>query len=164
MKYIFRSFFLMLLVILVSNCSDENNNNNNNFKTLKYNNSNMRVGPGKEFEIKWNFKKIGLPVKILNQYERWYQVETPDGSIGWMNTRLFEKNKEKNKTVIFLKNSKIFKKPNKNASIIGNIGKNNIVNIKSCKKEWCKIESKKYNLIGYTHKINIWGAIVSEPQ
>jgi len=164
MKDIFKNFFLILIAILVSNCSDENNNNNNNFKALKHNDSNMRVGPGEEFEIKWNFKKIGLPVKILNQYKRWYQIETPDGSIGWMHRRLFEKKKENNKTVIFLKTSKILQKPNKNASIIGNIGKNNVVNIKACKIEWCKIESKKYNLIGYTHKNNIWGAIVSESQ
>jgi len=118
----------------------------------------MRLGPGERFEIKWNFKKIGLPVKVIQKYELWYKVITPDGSIGWMLNQLLSKKK----TVIFKKNSKIYSKPNISSKLKANIDINSIVNIKSCNKNWCKIEAKNYELIGYTLRENIWGAIASE--
>ena len=34
--------------------------------------------------------------------------------------------------------------------------------IKSCKNEWCKIESETHKIKGYTMRKHIWGAIVSE--
>ena len=129
------------------------------FKSLEHNNSNMRVGPGERFEIKWNFKKIGLPVKAIKKYDNLYEVLTPDGSRGWMHKRLLNNNK----TVIFKKNSLVYKKPNINSKLKANINKNRIATIKSCKNNWCKIEDENYDLIGYTLKENIWGAIASEP-
>ena len=37
-------------------------------------------------------------IKILKKFEQWYQVETPDGTIGWMWGKLLS---NKQKTVIF---------------------------------------------------------------
>ena len=165
MEKIFRNFiktaFIILITTHINNVSNANQEDKNyiNFKSLKHNNSNMRLGPGERFEIKWNFKKIGLPVKVIQKYDQWFKVVTPDGSIGWMLNRLLSKKK----TVIFKNNSSIYNKPSINARLKAKIDKNSIVNIKYCKEDWCKIEAQNYDLIGYTLRENIWGAIASEP-
>ena len=156
-----KKIIITLIMLHIYNVSYAYGDNKNyiGFKSLKHNNSNMRLGPGERFEIKWNFKKIGLPVKAIQKYESWYKVITPDGSTGWMLNRLLSKKK----TVIFKKNSSIYNKPNINSKLKAKIGKNSIAIIKSCKKDWCKVEFENYNLIGYTLKEKIWGAIASEP-
>ena len=156
LNYFKNIFIIILLVYFPFICVA--NQNNGGFKSLKHNNSNMRVGPGERFEIKWNFKKIGLPVKIIKKYDLWYEVETSDGSKGWMLNRLLSKKQ----TVIFKQDSFIYKKPNMNSKLLANVDKNSIVKIISCLQEWCKIESESYDIKGYTIRNHIWGAIASE--
>ena len=133
------------------------------FKSIKSNNANMRVGPGDRFEILWNFKKKGLPIKIHKKFEHWYQIETPDGSIGWMRNYLIS---NKQKTIIFLKNENIYKNNNEKSNIIANVDKNSVLIIHYGKNKWCKVESKKYKILGFVknNSSNIWGAYVSNPK
>jgi len=154
-------FLYICIFIFISNVSqtEENLKNTQEFKSIKSNNANMRVGPGDRFEILWNFRKAGLPIKIHKKFEHWYQIETHDGSIGWMWRSLIS-NKEK--TIVFLKNEKIYKDKNIESKIIAHVDKNSILKIHYCKNEWCKVESKEYNIIGFVqnNKNSMWGAYV----
>ena len=162
LKFSFRKIIIIIFSIFIFNIAlaEENIKINKEFKSIKSNNANMRVGPAKTFEILWNFKKPGLPIKIHKKFDHWYQVETPDGSIGWMWRNLITKEK----TIIFLKNEKIYKAKNKESEIIANVDKNSILKIYYCKNEWCKVESKKHKILGFikNNSENIWGAYVSE--
>ena len=152
-------FLYICIFVFLSNIalSEENIKNTQEFKTIKSDNANMRVGPGKRFEILWNFKKPGLPIKIHKKFEQWYQIETPDGSIGWMRNNLIS---YKEKTIIFIKNAKIYKDKNMESRVIANVDKNSILRVYYCKNEWCKVESKKYKIIGFAKRNSIWGAYV----
>ena len=145
---------LIFLMILNSAYSQEIEKSNYEFKSLKSDDANMRVGPGKRFEILWNFKKPGLPVKILKKFEQWYEVETPDGSIGWMWGKLLS---NKKKTVLFKKDDNIYNKDNSESDIIANVNKNAILKLHYCRDKWCKVESKKHKVKGYVKIDNIWG-------
>ena len=59
-------FLYICIFVFISNVAltEENIKNTQEFKAIKSDNANMRVGPGKRFEILWNFKKPGLPIKI----------------------------------------------------------------------------------------------------
>ena len=107
----------------------------------------------------WNFKKKGLPIKIHKKFDNWYQVETPDGSIGWMSGILISRKK----TILVLKNEKIYKDKNEKSRTIANVDKNSILKIHYCKNEWCKVESERYRILGFikNNSNNIWGAYVS---
>ena len=60
----------LLIFFLSSNSfSEDHEKNNYEFKAIRSDDANMRVGPGKRFEILWNFKKTGLPVKILKKFD-----------------------------------------------------------------------------------------------
>ena len=157
-------FFSIFIFTFLSDFvfAEDNNKVNQAFKSIKgkSNDANMRVGPGKTFEILWNFKKPGLPVKIHKKFDHWYQIETPDGSIGWMWRNLIS---EKVKTIIFIKNEKIYKAENEKSKIIANVDKNSILKIYYCKNRWCKVESKKYKILGFVknNSNSMWGAYVS---
>ena len=152
-------FINILLVFIISNysSSQEISKYNNEFKSLRSDNANMRVGPGKRFEILWNFKKPGLPVKILKKFEQWYEVETPDGSIGWMWGKLLS---NKQKTVLFKKKENIYEKNNIESNVIAYVNKNAILKLHSCKNNWCKVESKEHKIKGFAKIDNLWGAYI----
>jgi len=159
---IFLNIFLFTVLSNIT-LAEDNIKINQVFKSLKdknkSDNANMRIGPGERFEILWNFKKPGLPIKIHKKFENWYQVETPDGSIGWMWGNLISPKK----TILVLKNEKIYKNKNEKSRTVANVDKNSILKIHYCKNEWCKVESDKYKIIGFikNNSNNIWGAYVS---
>lgn len=51
--------------------------------------ANVRVGPGTDFAIVTSIV-AGNTVTILGQNSGWYQVQTPDGSKGWMSALVLE--------------------------------------------------------------------------
>ncbi len=54
------------------------------FVSLKASEVNSRVGPGPEYQIAWVFRRAGLPVEILSEFESWRQVRDSDGGTGWV--------------------------------------------------------------------------------
>nr|WP_168555465.1 MULTISPECIES: SH3 domain-containing protein [unclassified Novosphingobium] len=46
--------------------------------------TNMRVGPGREYRINWVYVRHGLPVKVLRVMGGWRLIEDPDGARGWV--------------------------------------------------------------------------------
>ena len=54
------------------------------FVSLKASEVNSRVGPGAEYQIAWVFKRAGLPVEVLAEFENWRQVRDSDGVTGWV--------------------------------------------------------------------------------
>ena len=52
--------------------------------SLSKDETNMRVGPGREYRINWVYVRRALPVKVLRVMGGWRLVEDPDGARGWM--------------------------------------------------------------------------------
>ena len=148
---------LLIFIISSYSFSEEQKIYHYEFKSIRSDDANMRIGPGKRFEILWNFKKTGLPVKILRKFEQWYEIETPDGSVGWMWRKLLS---NKQKTVIFKTKEKIYRKNSIESDVIAYVSKNAILKIHFCKNNWCKVESKKHKVKGYVKTDNIWGAYI----
>lgn len=52
--------------------------------SLSKDQTNMRVGPGREYRINWIYVRRGLPVKVLRVMGGWRLIEDPDGARGWV--------------------------------------------------------------------------------
>lgn len=44
------------------------------FVSIKGGSAMMRSGPGERFPILWEYKRPGLPMEILKEYEIWRQI------------------------------------------------------------------------------------------
>ena len=58
------------------------------FVSLKSDEVNARVGPGADYQIAWVFRRAGLPVEVLGEFENWRQIRDSSGSTGWVNAAL----------------------------------------------------------------------------
>jgi len=123
------------------------------YVSLKSDDTNIRVGPSKNYPIEIKYIVKNYPLKILEEYEDWRKVQDFKNNIGWIHKSLISGTR----TGIVLSNdSKNIKLLNTlEGNVIGEIGKGNIVFLEKCKIDWCLVSLENYK--GWVDKIYIWG-------
>ena len=115
----------------------------------------MRSGPGKEFPVKFEFKKKGYPLKIIAEYNNWRKVTTSNGINGWIHTQLLSSSK----TGLITKSALLKAIPSDTGNTLAKLLPNLLINIQICKKYWCKIKIVKGKIyVGWVKKNTIWGS------
>ena len=54
------------------------------YVTLKFNEVNMRAGPGREYPVLWSYSKTGLPLLVEAEFGVWRKVVDHEATTGWM--------------------------------------------------------------------------------
>ena len=54
------------------------------FATLKSDEVNVRTGPGSRYPIDWVFKRKGMPVEIVAEFENFRKIRDWQGASGWV--------------------------------------------------------------------------------
>ena len=115
----------------------------------------MRTGPGKEFPVKFELKQKGYPLKIVAEFNNWRKVVTFSKISGWVHTQLLSSFR----TGLITKTTFLKKIPSSSSSSLAKLLPNLLINVKKCKKKWCKIEIvKKKKFIGWVKKETVWGS------
>ena len=115
----------------------------------------MRSGPGKEFPIKFELKQKGHPLKIIAEYNNWRKVITSNDISGWVHTQLLSSVR----TGLITKTTFLKKIPTNSSNSLAKLLPNLLINIKTCKENWCKIEIIKNKVyIGWVQRKFIWGS------
>ena len=57
------------------------------FASLKSDEVNVRTGPGSRYPIDWVFKRKGMPVEIVAEFENWRKIRDWQGAGGWVTIR-----------------------------------------------------------------------------
>ena len=128
-------------------------NEEKKFLMLKNNKVNVRYGPSLDDPIKYIYKKIYLPVQVIDKKENFRRIIDHKKNSGWIHwTQLI-----KSKSVITTSSKILFKKPTKYSKPIAKIQKGRLLIVKKCKKNWCNIQTDKFS--GWIDKTNIWGEI-----
>jgi len=142
-------FFLIIFFIQKSLASESIN-----FLSLKNNEVNVRVGPSKEYPIKFIYKKKYLPLEVLDKSETWRKIKDFENNSGWIHISQLSKKKS---AINIKNNSIIYKKPTIYSKPIVKLEAGRLVLIKKCKTKWCKITSGGYS--GWIFKDSLWGKI-----
>ncbi|MCF6327711.1 MAG: SH3 domain-containing protein [Devosiaceae bacterium] len=58
------------------------------FVSVRADKTNVRVGPGTQYEVAWIFVKSGLPVEIIQEFDTWRKIRDMDGTEGWVHKSL----------------------------------------------------------------------------
>jgi len=131
------------------------------FVSLKASEVNSRVGPGAEYQIAWVFKRAGLPVEILAEFEGWRQVRDSDGVTGWVAAALLSARRTavvapwvKERTVFTLTSSR------GGSSEVARIEPGAIVDIVHCDGEACEVYAGSQK--GWVPQKNLWGVYPEE--
>ena len=124
------------------------------FRTLRYNEVNLRQGPGKDYPIKIFYKKKFLPVLVQDESDNFRKVKDHENNSGWIHISQLTKKKAaivKGKDLIMFKSSTIYSNP------IAILKEGRLVKIDKCKSDWCKIRSGAFK--GWVKNSNLWGLL-----
>ncbi|MAZ46580.1 MAG: hypothetical protein CMM98_03290 [Rickettsiales bacterium] len=145
--------FLLIFSILLSITFNKGYaSKKNKYLTTRYNEVNVRNGPGLNNLVLFKILKKGYPVLIVEKFENWYRIIDFNNNKGWISkTQL-----SKDSYVIIIKDSqKILKFPNGNSKTLAFAKKNFILKLEKCRKTWCKVASEKIE--GWVPKKSLWG-------
>ena len=105
---------------------------------LKYNKVNVRYGPSFDDPIKFVYKKIFLPIKVIDKKENFRKIIDHKKNSGWIHRSQLKKSK----SIVVLSTKVIFKNPTKYSKPLAKLEKGRLLMIKKCKSNWCKVETE----------------------
>lgn len=127
------------------------------FVSLKGGETNMRRGPSKTHAVIWTYKKAGLPVEIINEYDNWRKVRDMDGSEGWIHQMVISGRR----TVVTLDGTHIVRSgAGDDFSAVAKISGGVIAKPEKCKKNWCLLQHLQFE--GWLPKSVLYGVYDDE--
>ncbi len=136
------------------------------FVSLKSDRVNLRNGPSTEYPTGWVFRRAGLPLEVIKEFEAWRQVRDAEGATGWVLQSLLSGRR----TALILPweikkgvqppQVPIHASDSTGASIIANVEAGVIANVHTCDGAWCRVTID--NFIGYIEQKKLWGVYAGE--
>ena len=143
--------FLIIFFFLLIKPSNIIAEETNYFLSLKKNKVYVRYGPGKNYPIKYIYKKKFLPIKVIDKKDNFRRIIDHKKNSGWIHQIMLRKSN----SLIILEEKIVFKKNSKFSKPLVKLEKGRLVIIKKCELNWCRIETG--NFLGWIDTKNVWG-------
>jgi len=129
------------------------------FASLRADEANVRAGPGTRYPIEWVFRRKGMPVEIVAEYENYRKIRDWQGASGWVHQSLLT---GKRSFIIPAKPASLHKTPAKAAEVIAKLEPEVTGEIRSCTGDWCRVRVSS-GVSGWLERTELWGVYKSEP-
>ena len=139
-------FCYLIIFCNVSHAAD-----NKTYLMLKKDKVYVRYGPSFDYPIKYIYKKINLPLKVIDKKENFRKIIDYKKNSGWIHISLLRKSK----SLITTSNKILFKRPTKFSKPIAKLDEGRLLLIKKCEEDWCNVKTGKFS--GWIKKNNVWG-------
>lgn len=156
-----RLFCIMLLVFTVPAWAQMPARNSGlpipRFVSLRSEEVNVRTGPGERYPISWVYRREGLPVEIIEEFDHWRKVRDYEGSEGWIHKSMLEGTRV---ALITNKTRTLYYSPDDSSPPLMRAQPLVTGKLIACTQDWCRlqIEGRK----GWIKKTQIWGVYKQE--
>jgi SH3-like domain-containing protein len=136
------------------------------FVSLKADRVNLRAGPGTDYPTSWVYRRAGLPVEVLSEFEGWRQVRDAEGATGWVVQSLLSGRRTALVTPWDVKAGNaapqvpVRSSDSESARAIVNVEAGVIANIHGCDGRWCRVSIDRFQ--GYMPQKKLWGVYENE--
>jgi len=146
--------FLSFIIIFIITPNISLGLKKNKYLSTKYNEVNLRNGPGLNQLVLFKILAKGYPLEIKEEYENWYKVSDYKKRVGWVSKTQLSNTRY---GILIKNNQKLYKFPNLNSKQLALVKSDYILKILKCRKSWCQVEDEK--LKGWMLKNSLWGFI-----
>lgn len=160
MRFIF-VWVLFLLSAITLLADKPESNRIPRFVALKSGNIIMRVGPGYNYPIKWEYHRSHLPMEIIAEFEDWRKVRDKSGETGWMHKSMLSAKRY----VLILEDDLIMHKNEEAESKpVARFQKDAIAQIVKCNALNCflMVKTPASTLKGWAPRRALWGLYMNE--
>ena len=137
------------------------------FVSLKSDRVNLRQGPGTEYPTAWVFRRAGLPVEVIKEFESWRQVRDAEGTTGWVLGSMLSgrrtavilpwelKSGQGQSALAVLRDD-----DSERADPVAQVEAGVLASIITCNGKWCRVSVGGFR--GYIEQTKLWGAYKDE--
>lgn len=130
------------------------------FAALQGDKTYVRAGPGLRYPIKWIFRKEGLPVEIVQEFDSWRKIRDYEGGEGWVHQSLLS-----GARTVMVRADEGTLVPLRNGAgdiekMIARMEPNVVARLETCVVGWCRVEVDGYK--GWVARNFLWGIYEDE--
>lgn len=128
------------------------------YVSLRAGKVNLRAGPSVRYPVQWVYRRPGLPVEIIAEFDTWRKIRDWQGSQGWVHQSMLSGKR----TFIALRDELVREKPDLAAPPVARLENQVVGRVMSCAKgaNWCRIEVEGYK--GWLPRDILWGVYARE--
>ncbi len=127
------------------------------FVSLRADKVNVRAGPGMRYPISWVFRRAGLPVEAIAEFDNWFKVRYADGDVGWVHRRLLSARR----TAVIAGKIRILRRtPEADAAPVLQAEAGVQGQLLICHDAWCQLQIKGKK--GWLPREALWGVYPGE--
>jgi SH3-like domain-containing protein len=135
------------------------------FVSLKSDRVHTRQGPGMDYKVLWVYRRAGLPLEVIREYDGWRQVRDSEGAEGWVVQSLVSGRRTALVMPWEIKEGRVPKvrllsDNRESAAPVAILEAGVITNIRSCDSRWCYVSVGDYR--GYIEQKRLWGVYPGE--
>jgi SH3-like domain-containing protein len=119
---------------------------------------NVRTGPSTDHPIRWVYERVGLPVRIVEEFDVWRRIEDPDGETGWTHSSLLTVRRS-----VMVRGQGIQemrRSADAEARVVARAEPGVIGELVECEGGWCRLEVAGER--GWLPKDVLWGVAADE--
>lgn len=120
--------------------------------SLRSNEVNLRVGPGREYPIEWVYNRAGLPVLIISEFGTWRKIRDYEGTEGWVHQSMLTSGKT---VMVINKMQYLMNSGSFSATKLARVDPLVIGKLVKCQGQWCQVKIDK--LKGWLEKQHLFG-------
>jgi SH3-like domain-containing protein len=127
------------------------------FVTLRSEEVNLRTGPGDRYPIEWVFKRKGMPVEIVAEFDVWRKIRDWQGTEGWVHQRMVVGNR-----AVMIKGEAhtLHSSPDPTAAVVARAEPGVVAKLIECRRAWCRVEAQ--GVKGWLMRGEVWGVYPDE--
>jgi SH3-like domain-containing protein len=136
------------------------------YVSLKSDRVNLRSGPGTDYPTAWVYRRAGLPLEVIKEFEGWRQVRDAEGTSGWVlqsflsgrRTALVEPNEVKAGAAV--PQVGVFDDASEKSALVAKVEAGVIANVLDCNGSWCRVFIDPFK--GFIQQKRLWGVYPAE--
>lgn len=124
------------------------------FVSLASDRVNLRVGPKRTHDVVAVYRRRGLPLMVLDEFDTWRRVQDHEGDTGWVHTGLLSGRK----TVMLTDAAQaLLRAPGDDAAALAMVEPGVIADLVRCDGGWCFVEIASRR--GWLRRDGLWGVM-----
>jgi SH3-like domain-containing protein len=136
------------------------------YVSLKSDRVNLRKGPGTDYPTAWVYRRAGLPLEVIKEFEGWRQVRDADGATGWVLQSFLSGRRTALVLPWMIKPGtpapkvELHRSDSAHSRDVAMVEAGVIANLAACDGRWCRVSIDKFQ--GYVEQKKLWGVYESE--
>lgn len=126
------------------------------FVTLKFEEVNLRTGPGRRYPIRWVYSRKHMPVEVVEEFGHWRKLRDNEGDEGWAHKSQLSGTR----MAVFKTDSVLRRYPEADAPPMIKVQKGVLAQLLECDMNWCRVQVESYK--SWIEKNAIWGVYPRE--